>query len=307
MKLDELTKGTEELETKDTVQVSSVKAKKLMNAPELPRQRELRARMFTAVAEVTKWKRVIISYHDAQEQARQEYMSAAERELWQKYFETLAQKKQLEEFLKNLRKPQTTDRDAVKAYEKIVGGVKSKIFSLFTASLMLKKSVEEIERRLESPECKKNIVLVTHQILQSNVPARKELKRAGEELDKAVDELRNAIYEQTVEEPKETFKTREVYDLIRRQFFGLKQEYEKTQTLKFALQRRIISPQRALAMAQNIFVGGEFKKLRAAVRQYQKAEQRLAKNIAECAQQEKIFQAKAWTPSLHHVQPMSRL
>ena len=301
MRLDALTKETAELETKDAVQVSSIKAKKLMDSPEYSaqknltaKQRELRARMFTAVAEVNKWKRIIISYHDAQEQARLEYMSAAERELWQKYAETLAQKKQLEDFLKNLREPQTTDREIVKAHEEVVAGVKSKIFSLFTASLLMKKSVEEIERRLESAECKKNIVLVTHQILQSNVPARKELKRAGEELDKAVDELTNAIFEQTQEEPQETFKTREVYDLIRRQFFGLKQEYEKTQASKFALQRRIISPQRALAIAQNIFVGGEFKKLRATVRQYQKAEQRLTKNIAECVQREKIFQARDW-------------
>ncbi|MBO4400415.1 MAG: MobA/MobL family protein [Selenomonadaceae bacterium] len=301
MKLDELTKGTEALETKDAVQVSLIKAKNLMDAPDYvaqknltERQRELRARMFTAVAEVNKWKRVIISYNEAEEQARLEYMSAAERELWQNYLETLAQKKQLEEFLKNLRKPQTTDREAVKAYEEVVAGVKSKIFSLFTASLMMKKSVEEIERRLESAECKKNIVMVTHQILQANVQALKELKRANEELDKAVDELRNAIYEQTVEEPKATFKTREVYDLIRRQFFGLKKEYEKTRALKFELQRRIISPQRALAMAQNIFVGGEFKRLRAAVRQYQKAEQRLARNVDEYTQREKIFQARDW-------------
>ena len=298
MRLDALTKETAELETKDAVQLSSIKAKKLIDSPEYSaqknltaRQKELRTRMFTAIAEVNKWKRVIISYHDAQEQARLEYMSAAERELWQKYAETLAQKKQLEDFLKNLREPQTTDREIVKAHEEVVAGVKSKIFSLFTASLMLKKSVEEIERRLESAECKKNIALVTHQILQANVPARKELKRAGEELDKAVDELTNA---KTQEEPKATFKTREVYDLIRRQFFGLKQEYEKTQESKFALQRRIIPPQRALAMAQNIFVGGEFKKMRAAVRQFKKAEQRLAKNIAECAQREKIFQARDW-------------
>ena len=299
MKLDELTTETEELETKDAVQLSSVKAKNLMDAAAqknlTARQRELRARMFTAIAEVNKWKRVIISYHEAEEQARLEYMSAAERELWQNYTETLAQKKRLEYFLKNLREPQTTDREAVKAYEELVGGVKSKIFSLFTASLLMKKSVEEIERRLESLECKKNIVLVTHQILQANVQALKKLKLAIDELDKAVDDLRNAIFEQTQEEPQATFTTREVYDLIRRQFFGLKQEYEKTQTLKFALQRRIISSQRALAMAQNIFVGGEFKKLRAAVRQFKKDDQRLAKIIAECVQQEKIFQAKDWS------------
>ena len=52
----------------------------------------MKKRMLTAVAQVNKWKRVIIFQHDAQEQAMLEYMSKAERELWQKYFEALAQK-----------------------------------------------------------------------------------------------------------------------------------------------------------------------------------------------------------------------
>ena len=120
-------------------------------------------------------------------------------------------------------------------------------------------------------------MLVTHRLLQANAQARKMLKRASDDLEKAVDDLQNAIFVQTAEESKNIFKTREVYDLIRRQFFALRKEHEKALEAKFALQRRIISPQRALAMAQNIFVGGEFKKLRAAVRQLKKDEQRLAK------------------------------
>ena len=96
MKLEALSSETEELETKDAVQQFSTKARnfiamsKILSQP----QQELRYKMFTAVAEVNKWKRVVISYRNAQEQSRLEYMSKAERELWQKYFETQAQKKQ---------------------------------------------------------------------------------------------------------------------------------------------------------------------------------------------------------------------
>ena len=61
--------------------------------------------MFTAIADVNKWKRVIISQHDAKQQAMLEYMTKTERELWQKYFETLAQKKHLEDLLQTLHKP----------------------------------------------------------------------------------------------------------------------------------------------------------------------------------------------------------
>ena len=84
----------------------------------------------------------------------------------------------------------------------------------------MKKSVEEIQQRLESPERKKNIVMVTHKILQDNIHAKKILKRASSELDKAVGDLSNVLFTQTMKEPQSSFKTHEVYDIIRGQFFG---------------------------------------------------------------------------------------
>ena len=86
------------------------------------------------------------------------------------------------------------------------------------------------------------------------------LKRASEDLNKAVDDLRN------VEKPQTSFKTREAYDLISRQYFWLQKEYESNFVLKFKIQHQIISPQRALAIAKNIFVHGDFKRLRPARR-----------------------------------------
>ena len=133
MKLDAIAKETEELETKDSVQIASTAAKSLMDSKEYAAQKfvsqpllAMRNKMLTAVAEVNKWKRVIISQHNAEEQARLEYMSKSERELWQKYFETLAQKKQLEQFLKTLKKTDESDKEATRAYEDIVSGIKSK-------------------------------------------------------------------------------------------------------------------------------------------------------------------------------------
>ena len=302
MKLDAMTKEADELEVKDSIQLSSTGAKSLMDSEEYKRQEfvsqyllAMRERMLTAVAEVNKWKRVIISQHDAEEQARLEYMSKSERELWQKYFETLGQKKRLEEFLQTLRKPDESQREELQAYEEVVAGVKAKIYSLFTASLVMKKSVEEIDQRLASPECKNNILLVTHQILQANTYARKMLERASEELDKAVDALRNELFAQTMEEPQTSFKTREVYDLIRRQYFGLKKEYENTFALKFKIQREVISPERTIFMAKNIFVRGEYKRLREEIWRYKKEEQRLAPKLLAYAKEEKEFQTRDWT------------
>ena len=99
MKLDALTKEADELEIKDAVQLSSIGAKNLMKTKECGMEKfvseyllAMKKRMLTAVAEVNKWKHVIISQHDAQEQAMLEYMSKAERHIWLKYFQTLSKK-----------------------------------------------------------------------------------------------------------------------------------------------------------------------------------------------------------------------
>ena len=159
----------------------------------------------------------------------------------------------------------------------------------------MKKSVEDIRRRLEQPEYINNILMVTHQILQANTHARKMLKRASEELDKSVDDLRNALFAKTIQEPQTSFKTREVYDLIRQQYRALKKEHEDLFVAKFRLQRQTISPQRAIFMAKNIFVRGEYKRLREEIRRYKKAEQKLVPKLLAYAKKEKEFQTRDWS------------
>ena len=306
MQIDALTKEADELEIKDAVQLASTHAKTLMDSNEYITQKftspylsAMKQKMLTAVAEVNKWKRVIISQHDAQEHAMLEYMTKAERKSWLKYAELLVQKKHWEEFLLTLKKPDDKHKDELKAYEEVVSGVRTKILLLEKTAKQMWKSVEDIRRRLEQPEFRNNILLVTHQILQVNSHARKMLKQASEELNQAVDNLRNALVTKTLEEPQTTFKTREVYDLIRQQYHALKKESEELFIAKFHLQRQIISPERALAMAKNIFMHGDFKRLREKIRRYKKDEQRLALKFRDYDREEQKFQNQDWTVFPH--------
>ena len=301
MKLDSSTKEAEELEVKDDIKFVSFRIKSLMESKEYKSQKfvdpllaELKNKMLTAVAQVNKWKRAIISQHDADEQAKIEYMTKSERELWQKFFETLSQKKNLELFCRPLKSPTNRIRKHLVPLSKSLPALKTRLPTLIPLSSM-KKPVEDIRRRLELPDCRNNILMVTHQILQANTQARKMLKRANIDLDKAVDDLRNALFAQTMQEPQTSFKTREVYDLIRRQYHTLKKEHEDLLADKFHLQRQIISPQRAISMAKNIFVHGDFKRLREDVRRYKKEEQRLTQKSLAYSQEEKQFQTQDWS------------
>ena len=133
----------------------------------------------------------------------------------------------MEEFLKTLRKPKETDKEKLKAYNDLVAGTNSKIFSIQEEAKQLEKFVREIKCRFDHPDSRNNILLVTHQILQSNTHARKMLLRATIELDRAVDELRNALLAKNEEDPQTSFKTCEVYNLICRQQSALKEEREE--------------------------------------------------------------------------------
>lgn len=306
MQIDAMTKEAEELEIKDAVQLASTHAKALIDSKEYAAQKftslylsAMNQKMLTAIAEVNKWKRIVIPQHAAQEHAMLEYMTKSERESWLKYSELLAQKKHWEKFLQTLKKPDDKHKDELKAYEEIVIGVRTKILSLEKTTKQMWKSVENIRRRLEQPEFRNNILLVTHQILQSNTHARKMLKKASEELEQAVDNLQNALVTKTMEEPQTSFKTREVYDLIRKQYHALKKESEELFIAKFHLQRQIISPERALAMSKNIFVHGDSKRLREKIRRHKKEEQRLVLRFRDYDRDEQKFQNQDWTVFPH--------
>ena len=223
-------------------------------------------------------------------------MTKSEREIWLNYSSNCAQIHNLEEFLKNLHLPKESQSDALKAYDDIVNGVKKKIIALNSSVGLMEKAIADMNLKLDSPDFKKNILLVTHHILQDNSLARKNLKQACTNLDRAVDELRDSIFSRSVSNVnKEIFKTKEVYNLVRRHYFGLKKEYAKTLDLKFDLQQKIISPQRALSMAKNIFLHGNLKTLRADLRQYRKDEQRFSKNLSDFNLREKNFRNRDWT------------
>ena len=236
----------------------------------------------------------IFIFFTVEEQAKLEYMTKEERELWHNSHDTLNQIKNLESFKETLRKPQ--EENALKSFNDVVDGIDKKLSALKVSSIMMKSSIKKIEEKLESPDCKKNIQMVIHNILQQNDIARTHLKEASRHLDDAVDRLRQAIIDNAVtEKPKNIFKTKEIYNIVRRQFFGLKKEYEKNLTLKQNLQKRVISSDRALAMAKNIFVHDGFKKLREAVRQYKKDEKFLAIALINYKNREHSFQNKDWS------------
>lgn len=73
------------------------------------------------------------------------------------------------------------------------------------------------------------------EILQKNTYARKMLKMKNEKLDRAIEELEDTIFYQSLSD-KDYLNACEVYNILRHRYFTLKKEYEKDLELKLHLQ-----------------------------------------------------------------------
>ena len=275
---DMLKKEIEELNLKDETQKTTLAAKSLMDSDELQSQNtdapligELRDNVLSAIREVNALKNVILTKSGAEEQAKLEYLTPKERELWQKFKETKAQKEHWEIFAGSLKRPPATEPEAVRAYEEIADSVAKKIRALSTGLHLLQPAIAGIEDKLNTPDKKRNIQKAVHQMMMDDRGNRDRLKKANEHLDHAVEALRQVVFgEIEKDEQRKIFTTKQIYDILRRQYFAQKREYLKSLDRTRQLKKKVISQNRALSMAEDLYLKGARKKLRAKLRQLQK-------------------------------------
>lgn len=275
---DMLEKEIEELALKDETQKMTLAAKSLMDSDELQSQDadapligELRDNVLSAIREVNALKNIILTRSDAEEQAKLEYLTPKERELWQRFKETKAQKEHWKTFAGSLKKPPATEPEAVRAYEEIADSVAKKIRALDTGLRLLQPTITELEKKLDAPDKKKSIQKAVHQLMMNDRRNRDRLKKANEHLDHAVEALRQAVFgEIEKDEQRNIFTTKQIYDILRRQYYAQKREYLKSLDRTKQLKKKVISQNRALSMAEDLYLKGARKKLRAKLRQLQK-------------------------------------
>ena len=289
---DMLEREIEELALKDKTQKSSLAAKSLMDSEELQSQKqdvaligELRGNVLNAIHEVNTLKNTVLTKSDAEEQAKLEYLTPKERELWQNFKESRAQKEHWDTFLGNLKKPSTNESEALRAYEEIADGVAQKIHALDASLRLLQPSITELEEKLNAPERKRSIQKAVHWLLMDDQRNRDRLKKANEHLDNAVEALRQVVFADAMKaEHKKIFTTGQIYEILRRQYYAQKREYQKSLERTAQLKKKVISQNRALSMAEDLYLKGARKKIRAEMRRLKKQEMPSSK------EQEKLLQ-----------------
>lgn len=259
---------------------------------------ELRDSFVEAVHAHEHLQRMLVSAEDARENAKLEYMTPEEKETYQAYKKLLSDIQRWTDFKENLSEPKNPTNEELAAYRQLLPALDEKLSNLQQEKALLQDKIDELEIRLQNTDIQKQIQLITHKTLQANVRIRKELAKAEQNLEISIRALEQGLFSEThAENQQDTYTTHQLYSIIRKRFYGYKKEVERLQKQLDAAKKKVLSMDRALQMASNIYTKGGLKKLREDLRSLKKKEGYLQSDQAKLEQDIAAFRKLPTPPS----------
>lgn len=234
---------------------------------------ELRIEFLSALKHYDSLKSQYETKEELLERAKIEYMTPEEREQYQSYKETLEEMDHWMTFSENLQKPETNDEGELAAYEQLLPALAEKLQTLDERRIAQKTQVDEINLRLEQTDIKKQIQLIVARSMRENRHEWESLKQAEQNLEVSAKSLEQALFQsEQTETGLREYHTRELYQIIRRRFYGYRKEVERLKKQVSLAKKNVISMDRATKMAEDVYTKGAFKKLREELRKLKKQE-----------------------------------
>ena len=253
---------------------------------------ELRENFLQAIEECDKIRSGIVPVQEAYDDARMEYMTDDEQELYERYHHLQEERDHWEIFQKNLKEPpEDVSEEERQAVAELHAALKEKFQTMDRLEASLKPQVDAILKKQENPDIKKQIFLIAHQILEGNKHQQMLLDKAQQNLDVAMQTLEQALFStDQAEMHQSVYSTKELYQIIRRRFYGYKKEVERLEKQVEAAEKKVLSPERIQEIAEDKFTNGACKALRAERRKYAKKEASLSQSIDKYLEMEKVLQ-----------------
>jgi len=243
--------------------------------------------------EVSALKEIMLWNSGALEKSWQVFMSAEEKESWQNLKALAAEQSHWLIFKDNLKKPESYQTEQLKAYQDLLPELNRTIFEL--DKKIRKISLEKVKLifdRFNTPSMKRKINKAREQFLFENEPTKKNLEKANEALRLAGENIR----EKTDQKNDEAFQAETVYtaktvlENISISYHELIQEQKHAKAEVEAARKKIITFDRATAMATDKFTKGGYKSLRADLREFKKKTTYLANDKAVFKQKKQAFE-----------------
>ena len=234
------------------------------------------------------WQKV----HTSTEKVLAEYLTLTKRKLLINFKSKIGERRNLETLMKEITCPIETQVQNLQAYETIMQAIAEKIRCLNTDLVKIRPKVLEVEATLDNIGKRKNIRQVIHNNLQGNLEKLEPLKKQSVALLEHIKNLEQI--ETLIGSSQNIFCFSEVESVLKQQYLDLKTQYENKVVKRNALKLKVISASRAIAMAKNVFVQGDFKELRAKENQCRKLSKKYERDCEKYQQQEEFFRVTDW-------------
>ena len=274
-------------------------AQNLMNSDEYKNPKNIFTRFFytdwnMAIGEVNRLKREFTFSKDLLKKAQMQYLSKEERKIFNEFHKALNQKAHLEDLIDNLPFPKYDYQiEAREAYFQICNAVTGKIHSLEKSIQDMQPVISRLQEKLLTNQ--KNIQFVAHHFLRNNIASRERLFDSVSRLENTVNTLQKALEAQKANEPlKYTYSTREIFDILKSHYQSLKAEKEKMIEEKNQLWQKVISPKRAIKIAQRLFLKNKDVELRKRIVTHQLQLEELSSKMKIYQQQKIVFDDRNW-------------
>ena len=249
--------------------------------------------ILSGLARIQTLKRKMVGFLRVRERARKEYLPATDYQFILNYENKMKQWEDLERLSKELISPTGKYPKEIQAFQTITRGIEKKISDLRFFLAQRNSQYWTILGKLDEPYRRKNVELVMHRLLQSDLDVLRELKKTSTAVLKNLDALRAKIAVQEI--PKTIFTAREVRDVLSRQYRSLKKQREEAIDTCNCLMLKRIFPSDAMNIAKNFFVHDGFKKLRTEQEKYKKALADYERETSEMRERELSFSHRKWT------------
>ena len=254
--------------------------------------RALNQEILIGLERIKEVKKYLVGVDRARELAEKQYLTPADRKFLLDYRNAQGQEFNLEKLLRELSKLPETYKDRQEEFRAIKLVMEKKISDLRIFLSQNNAQYSAIAEKLQNPYRRKNVELVVHGILQRNLEALNELKKASLSVLQNIDALRDKIDKR--EPPQSSFTAKEVRNSLVQQLRSLQRQYEEAKSKYYALMFKRVSSAEALSRAKNIFVHGDFKKLCIEQKVYEKELAKYEREKSENQKRAMDFNTRQW-------------
>jgi hypothetical protein len=252
--------------TKKVAEITRLEEYKKAQETSFTALRVLKNDMLHALKDVNALNKIVLWNKDAIAIAKLKFMTPDEKELWQSLKSLQKEKEHWLIFKNNLKEPASYQQEELEAYHNLLPELNRKLNLLNEQIKIIASKVEPVSQRLASPIMQKKIQKETARLLWEDKTTKEKLSKANEQLNSSIEKLQQKIdtYTETINDKVEetTFTSKQLQEILSASYDHLKLEYNRNQIAAKKLESRVISYDRAIAMAKDVYTHGEFKKLR---------------------------------------------